>query len=684
MSDERKAKRRRHRRLTDTETGAPGEVGSVTDRSAIDDLTDADAKIARAEAKAAEKLRFVARSRHNPLEAAVGAIMSRSAPLEPPMHTKPPDKTPAPSPGAQQFMADHHQRADDLPERPELEAKIAAKTRALTEATKPQRRDAVGKKKGKPPKKRRSQTTDLKNATTATDVVTALARFHGGNEVDLRDFAAWLPQCPEPDRIAAINRLTTLTRCAPHPEQEIAAGVWEKTLTAAHSIKIRRFTRNIKEVHDLWCRHPTAEHPLAPIILGYLRRHPAKLNTKRHINLPAPLVATRHVVVAGHEKQSHLPFDYEALQAMQPPPPDKPRFVQQAWLPDFAPAQSRVIPWALLNLWDSGPSRGTGGPVPIPQRVGWELLLAPAPAQYINGTARVSIDLGNLASLVWPQTGRYKRTVHGPQLREAARWLNDPDNAMEWSAHALDLPENLVLWHRAPVAPFHADQKISAYVTAPGGVAQRGAQIDNHLRRLLAATSYRQHRVYVGACILWDRHATFNGFLVQLTVPEVSRHPAGYILDAEGEIITEKDGSPSRRATHPLAVHTGKRLPNPAADKAFLWLEGDDPILIAHHRVLDTLRERNIQRRHTIKTLNELRSRPAGAVLDFEARYRSEGHLSGATIHELTELKKLPPPADLEAVRLLPPMAHYAAHQARREERETTKKAHHRGHQRKQ
>jgi hypothetical protein len=399
---------------------------------------------------------------------------------------------------------------------------------------------------------------------------------------------------------------------------------------------------------------------------------PAEWDTRQHKNVPALLANTRHVVPRqpSADDQTHLPFDLDV--PTSEPPPNKPRYEVPAWLPGWEPSPSKLISSPIVNLWDSGPARGSG-PSPVPVRLGWELLLAPAPGDYIGGVADLSIRLGDLALSIWPNTGRYKRTVHGQQLREAARWLNDPDNATRWSADADAPPTNLVLWYRAPTEPYNPDQVVAAYVTAPGGARRRGAQIDNHVRRILAAISYRQHRVYVNACVLWDRHATRKGYLVQLTVPEVNRDPAGYILGMDNKVATEKDGSPSRRPTHDLAVHTGKRLPNPAKDKAYPWLEGEDTILVANHRVAETKRERNLQRGYTIKTLNELRgsNKHRGSVLDFEARYRGEGVLTSAAFKEM---ERRPPAGALEAVRLLPSKAHFAAYEARRTKAEKTQR----------
>ena len=228
-----------------------------------------------------------------------------------------------------------------------------------------------------------------------------------------------------------------------------------------------------------------------------------------------------------------------------------------------------------------------------------------------------------------------------------------------------------------PVAPYHRDSTIGVHVVLPDGGRKVGPQYDAHLRRVLAAKSYRQHRVYLAAVCLFDRHATVRGHLVQLTMPVVERNPAGYVLGPDGTIATEK-GRPSKRATHPLAVQTGDREPNTAVADAYPWLEGEDVILAAHHRIAGTPGERNRQRERTLQTLAELRAHAErrrggavivtrGAVLDFEARYRADGVLTGAELTALPDDKR-PPHAELEAVRLLPAAAHFAAYEARQDE----------------
>ena len=47
-------------------------------------------------------------------------------------------------------------------------------------------------------------------------------------------------------------------------------------------------------------------------------------------------------------------------------------------------------------------------------------------------------------------------------------------------------------------------------------------------------------------------------------------------------------------------------MPNPNAADAYPWLEGNDTILVAHHRLADTVKLRNLQRERSVQTLLDL------------------------------------------------------------------------------
>ena len=424
---------------------------------------------------------------------------------------------------------------------------------------------------------------------------------------------------------------------------------------------------------------------LLALVTAWQNRPPLVGNDeRRHQSVPTKLAWCTNVIRHRDGAQRNLPFDDAEM--VQAPPAAATRFEVPAHLPYLEPRASK-LPWAALDLLDFGASRGHNGPVPVETRTGWELLLMPEPGDWHAEQATITPTLGVLGTRVWPNTS-YRQGTHGQQIYRAARWLNDPDNATWFRRNETSRPILVVTFFAPPMAPYHRDSTVGVHVVLPDGGRRTGPQYDAQLRRVLAATSYRQHRAYLAAVCLWDRHATVGGYLVQRTMPVVHRIAGGeYVLDPDGKIATEKDGRPSKRATHPLAVQTGKREPNPAADDAYPWLEGHDVILATHHRVDDTTRKRNEQRRLALVTLEAMRAQATrrgpkgrvivtrGPVLDFEARYRSGGALTGAELADLPDGKR-PPHAELEAIRLLPSAAHFAAYEARRKRRRkrTTRK----------
>ena len=372
----------------------------------------------------------------------------------------------------------------------------------------------------------------------------------------------------------------------------------------------------------------------------------AQWDDRQHVNLPAPLANTDHVVPGRelYDRQIALPFDYDLLQhATAEPPATEPRF-EVGYLPGMEPGPSKV-PCALLDLFGSAPSRGHGGPVPVWGRMGWEALLAPGPGDYQGQTADLEIDCGNIGALVWPTTD-YKPSRHGPLLLEGAQTLNDPASAVRWRGDARAARILLVMVYMPPEVPYNRDGRIGFYVTRPEG-SQQGPQVDSLLLRCLRAKGWRLHRLMVTGYCLWDRYATVNGRLVPLTVPaKVRTDAAGYSVSATGRVLLDSKRRPTRSTTHPKAVQIGtERVPHPNLDQHYPWLEGSDLFLLGHRAVGATPAQRNNQRKLVLRALNTMRE---DKWLDFEVRYRN---VRGGR--------------ELDAVRLFPSVEHRKAHAAR-------------------
>ena len=372
----------------------------------------------------------------------------------------------------------------------------------------------------------------------------------------------------------------------------------------------------------------------------------AEWNQRQHANLPTPLANTRHIVRSAERNndQLDLPFDHHQLPRSTAPSATDPRF-EVGYLPGLEPAASKLVPFPLLDLFGAAPARGGRGPVPVWGRMGWEALLAPEPEDYDGRTADLKTSYENMSRLVSPST-KYIPSRHGPQLREGARMLNDPDNAIEWRACADDSPILLVMVYMPPAEPYDRHKQMGFYVTRPGG-SRQGPQVNRVLLRYLRAKGWRLHRIMLAAYCLWDRYATVKGRLIALTLPaKVRTDAAGYSISATGRLLLDSKGRPTRRTTHPKAVQIGtESVQRPDLEQYYPWLEGKDLLLLGNRTVGDTPAARRKQRWQVMNSLTALRE---AGCLDFETRYRD---VRGGR--------------ELGAVRLLPSDNHRKVHAAR-------------------
>ena len=129
-----------------------------------------------------------------------------------------------------------------------------------------------------------------------------------------------------------------------------------------------------------------------------------------------------------HRNRRHLSlfsqgllFEDDPIRHVPAPPAPEPRF-EVGYLPGLEPPPSKLVPCALLTLWNPAPASGRHGPVPRLCRVGWAPLLAVPPDARINENVSLEIELGKLAALVNPRTvtmredgvSGYRPTQHGP------------------------------------------------------------------------------------------------------------------------------------------------------------------------------------------------------------------------------------------------------------------------------
>ena len=98
----------------------------------------------------------------------------------------------------------------------------------------------------------------------------------------------------------------------------------------------------------------------------------------------------------------------------------------------------------------------------------------------------------------------------------------------------------------------------------PGG--GHGPLIDRQELRRWGATSAPAYRAYLRLAYLWDGVKAKRGRRrVFATRPKVLRDAQGFLVDAQGQRITDRQGQPTKNWSHPQAVRTGVER-NPAAD----------------------------------------------------------------------------------------------------------------------
>jgi len=461
-----------------------------------------------------------------------------------------------------------------------------------------------------------------------------------------------LAQDPEMQQVASTARPRGPER-SPQPEtsgkQKMQRRLAAMAAAAEHDPEIEQRIRTREKATRTGKPSSDTPSPAAP---GQDKNPvPAGWDQRQHVNLPAPLTETRHIVSARKLRNETvaLPFDIAVLED------DQPRF-EIGWLPTLAPETSKLVPSALLELWNPAPSRGRHGPTPILCRLGWAPLLHVPPNARANDAVSLRIRLGALASYVWPDTvmvredGQvrgYKPSTHGPLLWQALRDLNDPNRgSIVWTDGDETGRRILVMVNIYPTN-LSADGTVGFVVSLPPGASRRGPQVDPMLLARQAARSDRRRRALVTGYCLWDTYGTVKGRLVSPTVPaKVRTDTDGYAVSATGRVLLDRRGRPTRSTSHPKAVQIGRdRERRHDLDRYYPWITGNDLILICHPRAADTPARRRDQRRYTLKTLTDLQ---AVGVMDFQVRYSTT---RGGR--------------ELAAVRLLPSVEHLSAHAAR-------------------
>ena len=216
----------------------------------------------------------------------------------------------------------------------------------------------------------------------------------------------------------------------------------------------------------------------------------------------------------------------------------------------------------------------------------------------------VSVPLRTVRDWIWPGR-RWSRSRDWPRLEAAFRSVNAVDlpweGLIDGARQAIRYaPMTIVRWPRHG----ELDGLVVIQCRIPEGGAQ-GALVDRAQLREYGANDVIAWRLYLNAAHFWNEHMTYQGRLLNPTIPEVVRGEDRVILDMDGQIVREDSGRPSKNWNHPLAVRTGETEENPAARRfdGMRVFTADDLVSWAYPGQHPTGALRRRCRRWAVKTL---------------------------------------------------------------------------------
>ena len=500
---------------------------------------------------------------------------------------------------------------------------------------------------GNPPEPAAAAPDDdaLLAARTDVDLLAALAP--ADRIPSPADLADWLPECPPDAAAEAAALLAAVFDDGRHWHWRIIDGdhlvAFGPAVPPSGTPDDMGYLANLRTVHCAWCDLPAPRprHPLTPLVRAWADAPlPAAWDERRHPVMPGALAGreggtrTLHVV-SGDLRQLALGFNGTGQ--------TEPATASLPGIEPVQPAPVPVLPFVAPYDRAGGASMTQGGGAAHALRLFVETLMAVPPELRRTDTgppASLTCTLRQLVGALWPRG--WQRARDWPRLVAGIAGLNRL--GVEWERS----DGHGGIWYTVTVrsAPRDGallDDVFRFEVLLPPGSTQ-GPMVDRTHLRLLGLDSAVAFRLYLALCWLWDAHGTYDGRLIGATVPEVERDTAGYVLDARGEIVTERGGRPTRRATHKRAVQTGGRIINPAAMERYPALSPDDLAVMAYapaDLAADGSARRRDQRRVARKALDLIAKLTGAAIVPAE---RPDG-VTGC-------------------VRVLPPATHKAAHDA--------------------
>ena len=364
------------------------------------------------------------------------------------------------------------------------------------------------------------------------------------------------------------------------------------TITAEEAAK------NIEEMDKIWQlarqTNKNLGHPLARSIHAWQKEQIPEIEPQRrkdtgilHHNMRDTFSSPRLKLT----KIESSPAESKQMQFIN----DLPHGDLQLELPGFVFPETELVPALPLVAYENAegkpPVGGRGAP--ISQRLFINVLVEyEQKKRGLYSTSRLNATYRDIKSWLYPNGTKESRKKLIPRLYEGMWHLHNFRfiwERREWNIISVD---------SLPTMDIKPDDRLTFTIRMPDGLnTGNGALIGIEPLREYGAQSAPKFRAWVRLAYLWDAAKVKNGGRrIYATIPEVLRNSDSYLVDAKGEVLLTGDLYPTQGGWkfrngqmpqtawyHPLAIHTGRQIRNPQADKVPILSDSDMVKLFYDH-----------------------------------------------------------------------------------------------------
>ena len=354
----------------------------------------------------------------------------------------------------------------------------------------------------------------------------------------------------------------------------------------------------VEDIHNAWQLalqiDESIAHPLAGIIHAWLKDQLPKVEPERrkdtgilHHNMRDTFPSPRLKLT----KIESSPAESKQMQFIN----DLPHGDLQLELPGFVFPETELVPALPLIAYENAegkpPVGGRGAP--ISQRLFINVLVEyEQEKRGLYSISRLNATYRDIKSWLYPNGTKESRKKLIPRLYEGMWHLHNFRfiwERREWNIISVD---------SLPTMDIKPDDRLTFTIRMPDGLnTGNGALIGIEPLREYGAQSAPKFRAWVRLAYLWDAAKVKNGGKrIYATIPEVLRNSDGYLMDAKGEVLLTGDPystqggwkfrngqMPQTAWYHPLAIHTGRQIRNPQADKVPVLSRSDMVKLFYDH-----------------------------------------------------------------------------------------------------